>query len=252
MSSTALPEALTVLELRQYTLHPGRRDDLIALFEREFVEPQDAVGSHVIATFRDLDDPDRFVWLRGFTDMAARGDALAAFYGGPAWQAHREAANATMVDSDNVLLLRPLGGDQGLRAALQPRPRVDAAPPAGGVFTVTICPLLKAADDALVHAFDQNVHPWWVGVGGDLLACWVTEPAANNFPRLPVRENEPVIAWLTRFDDEAAQLRHAALLQASGCLERAEWRVHLSGPAQQLRLAPTPRSALRRRHSLEG
>src|ERR1700685_430705 len=105
MSSTAVSEAITVLELRQYTLHPGRRDALIALFEREFVEPQEGVGAHVIATFRDLDDPDRFVSLRRFADMAARVDALGAFYGGPAWQAHRSAANATMVDSDNVLLL---------------------------------------------------------------------------------------------------------------------------------------------------
>lgn len=252
MSSTAVTEALTVLELRQYTLHPGRRDTLIALFEREFVEAQEDVGAQVLATFRDLDDPDRFVWLRGFADMATRADALTAFYGGPAWQAHRESANATMVDSDNVLLLRPLVCDQALQAALQPRPPVAAAPTAGGVFTITVCPLHKPADEALVRAFDQCVHPWWVGVGGDLLACWVTEPAANNFPRLPVRENEPVIAWLTRFDDEAAQLRHAALLQASGCLERPEWRAHLSGAAQQLRLAPTPRSALRRRHPLEG
>ena len=251
-STTATTDTITVLELRQYTLHPGRRDELIALFEREFVDTQEDVGSHVLATFRDLDDPDRFVWLRGFADMAARGDALAAFYGGPVWQAHREAANATMVDSDDVLLLRPLAGDQELQAALQPRPHVGAAPAAGGVFTITVCPLAKPADDALVHAFDQCVHPWWVGVGGDLLACWVTEPSPNNFPRLPVRENEPVIAWLTRFDDEAAQLRHAALLGASGCLERAEWRTHLCGEPQQLRLAPTPRSALRRRHSLEG
>ncbi|MCK9685180.1 NIPSNAP family protein [Scleromatobacter humisilvae] len=252
MSSTAVTEALAVLELRQYTLHPGRRDTLIALFEREFVEPQEDVGARIVGTFRDLDNPDRFVWLRGFADMAARADALTAFYGGPAWQANRETANATMVDSDNVLLLRPLGGDQGLRAALQPRPPVGAAPTARGVFTITVCPLLKPADDALVHAFDQCVHPWWVGVGGDLLACWVTEPAPNNFPRLPVRENEPVIAWLTRFDDEAAQQRHATLLRSSGCLERAEWRAHLSGEPQQLRLAPTPRSALRRRHSIEG
>ena len=251
MSSTALPEALTVLELRQYTLHPGRRDALVALFEREFVEPQEDVGAHVLATFVDLDDPDRFVWLRGFADMAARADALGAFYGGPAWQAHRAQANATMVDSDNVLLLRPLGGDQDLRAALSPRPPVDAAAPAQGVFTITVCPLRRSADDALVHAFDQCVHPWWVGVGGDLLACWVTEPAANNFPRLPVREGEPVIAWLTRFDDAAAERRHAALLRASGCLAQAEWRAHLSGEATQLRLAPTPRSALRRRQSME-
>jgi hypothetical protein len=120
------------------------------------------------------------------------------------------------------------------------------------VFTITLCPLRAPATDALVHAFDQCVHPWWVGVGGDLLACWTSEPAPNNFPRLPVREGEPHLAWLTRFDDEAAQLRHAALLDASGCLERSEWREHLSGRATQLRLAPTPRSALRRRHSLEG
>ena len=248
MPNPVLDTALSVLELRQYTLHPGRRDELIALFEREFVETQEDAGIRLLATFRDLDDPDRFVWMRGFPDMSARADSLAAFYGGPAWKANRDAANATMIDSDNVLLLRPLGCDQGLAAALQPRPPVDDAPPADGVFTITVCPLREPATDALVHAFDQCVHPWWVGVGGDLLACWVTEPAANNFPRLPVREGEPVIAWITRFDDEAAQRRHAALVEASGCLHRAEWRALLSGAATTLRLAPTPRSALRRRH----
>jgi len=251
MSSTLAAEALSVLELRQYTLHPGRRDDLIALFEHEFIEAQEDCGMQLLGTFRDLDDPDRFVWLRGFADMAARADALVAFYGGPSWRQHRDAANATMVDSDNVLLLRPLACDQGLQAALLPHPAIGTPPADAGVFTITVCPLRQPATDALIHAFDQCVHPWWVGVGGDLLACWVTEPAANNFPRLPVREGEPVIAWLTRFDDEAAQQRHAALLRACGCLERAEWCAHLSGEAIQLRLAPTPRSALRRRHSFE-
>ena len=241
----------SVLELRQYTLHAGRRDDLIALFEREFVEPQEAAGIAVWGTFRDLDAPDRFVWIRAFAHMAARADGLGAFYGGPAWKQHRETANATMIDSDDVLLLRPLGGNDALLAALQPRPPIDAAPAAGGVFTITVCPLRAPADAALVHAFDQCVHPWWVGVGGDLLACWVTESAPNNFPRLPVREGENVIAWLTRFEDEAAQQRHAALLAASGCLQRPEWRDLLSAEPVHLRLAPTPRSALRRRQPQE-
>jgi NIPSNAP len=247
----SIPTPPSVLELRQYTLHPGRRDDLIALFEREFIEPQEAQGIAVLGTFRDLDAPDRFVWIRGFADMPSRADGLGAFYGGPAWKQHREAANATMVDSDNVLLLRPLDGNEALAAALQPRPRVDDAAAAGGVFTVTICPLRAPADAALVHAFDQAVHPWWVGVGGDLLACWVTEDAPNNFPRLPVREGAAVIAWLTRFDDAAAQHRHAALVASSGCLQRPEWRGFLSDEPTHLRLAPTPRSALRRRQPLE-
>ena len=79
-----------VVELRQYTLQPGERDVLIELFEREFVEPQEAVGMHVIGHFRDLDAPDRFVWLRGFPSMAARQDALQSFYFGPVWQRHRD------------------------------------------------------------------------------------------------------------------------------------------------------------------
>src|SRR5947208_9014093 len=96
-----------IVELRQYTLHPGKRDVLIVLFDREFIEPQEAIRIKVIGQFRDVDDPDRFVWLRGFRDMASRVKALQDFYGGPVWKAHREAANATMVDSDNVLLLHP-------------------------------------------------------------------------------------------------------------------------------------------------
>src|SRR6266852_6525261 len=96
-----------VVELRQYTLHPGKRDILIDLFDREFIEPQEAVGIKVIGQFRDLDRPDHFVWLRGFRDMTSRAKALTDFYSGPVWKAHREAANATMIDTDNVLLLRP-------------------------------------------------------------------------------------------------------------------------------------------------
>lgn len=53
-----------VIELRRYRLHPGRRDELVALFERECVETREAEGIDLIGQFIDLDDPDRFVWLR--------------------------------------------------------------------------------------------------------------------------------------------------------------------------------------------
>ena len=109
-----------IVELRQYTLHPGKRDALIEVFDREFVEPQEAVGMRVIGQFRSLDDPDRFVWLRGFADMAARRRGLKAFCGGPVWAAHRDVANATMIDSDNVLLLRPHVAGLGALASIGP------------------------------------------------------------------------------------------------------------------------------------
>src|SRR6478736_8621995 len=104
-----------VVELRQYTLHPGKRDVLIDLFDREFVETQEEVGIKIIGQFRDLDHQNRFVWLRGFPDMTSRAKALNDFYSGPIWKAHREAANATMIDSDNVLLLCPASPTSGFQ-----------------------------------------------------------------------------------------------------------------------------------------
>src|SRR5215203_6505977 len=119
-----------IVELRQYTLHPGKRDVLIELFDREFVETQEAVGMSIIGQFRDLDDPDRFVWLRGFDDMPRRAQALGCFYGGPVWKAHKDQANATMIDSDDVLLLRPVGARSGFPATAAGRPPIGhAAPP---------------------------------------------------------------------------------------------------------------------------
>jgi hypothetical protein len=61
----------------------------------------------ILGQFRDLDDRDSFVWLRGFTDIWSRKRGLEAFYSGPVWTAHAVAANATMIEVDNVLLLQP-------------------------------------------------------------------------------------------------------------------------------------------------
>ncbi len=86
----------------------------------------------IIGQPRDLDDPNRFAWLRGCTDMCSRTEALQAFYGGPVWEAHRAAASATMIDSDNVLLLRSARSASGFRtrAAIVGR-RTPPEPPKG-------------------------------------------------------------------------------------------------------------------------
>src|SRR5207245_6987365 len=119
-----------IVELRQYPLRPGQRDVLIELFDRELVESQEATGMAVVGQFRDLDRPDMFVWIRGFASMQSRARALASFYGGKHWKAHSAAANATMIDSDDVLLLRPATERSGFPAPAAPRP--PAGHPAAG------------------------------------------------------------------------------------------------------------------------
>lgn len=58
-----------VVELRQYTLQPGQREAFIRIFEEKLLDPHEATGMRVLGLFRDLDAPDKVVWLRGHADM---------------------------------------------------------------------------------------------------------------------------------------------------------------------------------------
>ena len=232
-----------VLELRQYTLRPGERDTLIELFDGELVEPQEALGMRLYGQFRDLDDDDRFVWLRGFPDMTTRAEALGAFYGGPVWREHRAAANATMVDSDDVLLLRPAAADTGFDL---PAERPDGLP--ASLVTVTLYHLPPRAGDEFADLFVREARPLLTDLGAPPLACLRTEHSENNFPALPVRTGENVFAWVAAFADQEAHQEHVRLLGRS-----TRWThdllplltKHLARGPEQLHLAPTARSRLR-------
>lgn len=212
---------------------------MIELFDRELVATQEAVGMHVLGQFRDLDDPDAFVWLRGFGDMSARAQALEAFYGGPVWREHRDAANATMIDSDNVLLLRPV--DSASAIALDPAER----PPAGattvppGMLAVTICSLADSAAAGFPELFARELAPALREAGGELIAAYATEHSPNNYPALPVREGEDVFIWLSRFADSSTHADHLARLDLTEALSG-----HLESAPETWRLTPTSRSLL--------
>jgi hypothetical protein len=237
-----------LVEFRQYTLHPGRRDDLIGLFERELIEPQEAAGMALVGQFRDADDPDRFVWLRGFPDMQTRAEALGRFYCGPVWKEHSAEANATMIDSDNVLLLRPVGMRSGFPAATAPRPPTGHSVPPPSLVTATLCYRDRPFDQAFSAFFTSQVAPVMSRTGAAPLACLQSEHAENTFPALPVRTGENVFVWFSQFTDSAGLSAHRdALARYSHwhTTVRPALLAMLTGEPQQLTLAPTPRSLLR-------
>ena len=216
-------EALTpVVELRNYRLAPGRRDRYIARFEEELIAPQEAVGAHVLGSFTLESDPDRFVWLRGFSHLAIRRVALESFYGGTAWRAARGAAETELVDG-GVDLLRTITPAEGLVAARRER---QPGPPLRHTLLVS-----------------ELRYPEWVGTyhlwlrlflrkaGADPLASFATVPAENNYPAQPVTNRQVHVALL----------RSAAPLPA---LPR-ELGNMLRMPPQTLVLTPTRRSRLR-------
>ena len=226
-----------IIELRQYTLRPRKRDVLIELFEREFIESQETLGMKIIGTFRDLDRPDRFVWIRGFRDMEDRARQLEAFYSGPVWKAHREAANATMLDSDNVLLLRAARSDSGFRPAAQPRAPKGTADVPPGLVIVAIYYFDAPVEEDFIEFFDRDVEPQLKAAGISVRASYVTETRPNNFPRLPVRENDHVFVWFATVPDARDYDRSMARLTGASAWQK-------KGQPEVLRLQPTPRSEL--------
>ncbi|HZZ93767.1 MAG TPA: NIPSNAP family protein [Usitatibacter sp.] len=233
LSAPGAADALAspVVELRQYTLHPGRRDTLMDLFERYFVDGQRNAGIRLHGEFRDANDPDRFVWLRGFESMTDRPRALQAFYHGDAWKAHREAANATMVDSDNVLLLRP-AAKEGFSLARR----------TGALMVATIYLLRAPVDDGFVQFFSDQVAPVMRATGAPPLAELRTLEAPNNFPPLPVREGEHAFVWLAGYGSPAEYERHLVRLAQSKPWSAAQGRLasRLESPPVVLVLQPTP------------
>jgi len=233
-----------IVELRQYLLHPGQRDTLIELFDREFVETQEAVGMTLLGQFRDVDRPDVFTWLRGFPDMDARAKSLGAFYDGPVWAKFRNDANATMVSSDDVRLLRPARVDSAWQLRDRPQSGVRH-----GLVLGTIYPLSPSGAAGFTDFFDETVAPRFAAAGARPFAIYETEPSPNTWPRLPVREGEAerCFVWFARFTDRAASERSVAMIGEDTVWReevRPELRKRLTSEPEVLRLVPTERSRM--------
>lgn len=239
-----------VVELRQYTLYPGKRDELITLFEQRFIESQEATGMRIAATFRDLADPNRFVWVRGFTDMKKRHDALTAFYYGPVWQTWREQANATLADNDNVLLLRPAypGSGFALDGLVRPASGLASGPVTGGRLVVATIYYLRADTlPGFAAAFRREMAPLLERSGARILAQYVSEKSRNTFARLPVREKEDVLVVFAVFDDADAYVRQQRALAADAVWRSlvAQHGAGMERAPETLILQPTARSLVR-------
>jgi len=251
-TTTAMPlappalEDCAVIELRDYLMQPNRRDVLVELFERELIETQEALEMRVMAHFRDLDRPDHYVWLRGFADMPARQRGLEAFYSGTTWLANRNAANATMIDSDDVRLLRYARPTWALTTPAAPRPHRDAetALPRS-LYLLFVATLAAPADEALRRCFERDAMPLLRECGLMPSAVFETEPAANNYPRLPVRVDAPVLAWLSRTPSVAAADEALARLDATPRWRGAALPRLRATALQRMRLQPAARSWLR-------
>ncbi len=226
-----------VVELRRYTVVPGRRDDLISLFEREFIESQEQCGMVPVGHYREIGNPDTFIWFRGFADMDRRRSALEAFYlQSPAWLQNRDAANATLIDSDNVLLLRPARPASGFDLSGLPR-RSQTETANGSCVAAAIFMLADPASREILDRFGENALAA-AAQDARRIAWFITEERANDFPRLPVRENERALVVTGICEDEEQAERWLDALENAMPPQLRTALLHI----ERLRLQPCARA----------
>lgn len=177
-------EQINVIELRNYLIKPGLRDRFIEYFERHFVESQNALSGFVPGTFRIESDSERFFWIRGFSGMNSRSRFLPEFYGGDVWKEFGAKANEMMLEWHQVHLLKPLE-------------KIKAKDFFMGKKLMAI-DFYFAKDGKLaelIDLFQTNNQS-----SGTIFL--VSESAENDFPQLPVIQDENLLAAITSYENE--------------------------------------------------
>ena len=93
-----------IVEVRTYTIKAGLRQRFIELWERRTKPLQLSLGMGVIGPWLDLEDPDRFVWLRSFPSMEERERMKRALYESDEWTGELEAIIMPMLENFTSIL----------------------------------------------------------------------------------------------------------------------------------------------------
>ena len=59
-------------EYRQYQIQPGQREKWVRLMEEVIIPFQASKGMVIVGSFIDLQDENRYLWMRRFEDEADR------------------------------------------------------------------------------------------------------------------------------------------------------------------------------------
>lgn len=177
-------EQINVIELRNYLIKPNTRNRFIEYFERHFVESQNVLGGFVLGAFRIENETERFFWIRGFSGMNSRSRFLPEFYGGEVWKNFGAPANEMMLEWHYVHLLKPL---EKIKTE--------------DFFTgknVAVIDFYFAKDGKLAELIDLlQMNNQSSGT-----TFWVSEMTENDFPQLPVIQNEDLLAAITNYENE--------------------------------------------------
>ncbi|HEX2271832.1 MAG TPA: NIPSNAP family protein [Pyrinomonadaceae bacterium] len=99
-----------IVEVRSYRIKPGHRAEFIELFETRAIPALRSHGMLIIGPLLDLENPNKFVFLRSFPSLEERERMKDDFYGGDLWKNELEALAMPLLDSYDVILCETSAG----------------------------------------------------------------------------------------------------------------------------------------------
>jgi hypothetical protein len=231
-----------VLEFRRYTIKEGEREHFAQYFDTYFPEALQELGTIVAGDFFERKNPSGFTWIRGFHTLEDRAVANAQFYAGSVWKEHKKTMNDLIVDSDNVMLLRPLSPERGIPIL----PAVDPTVEANGAQGIVVAEIFAVKADG-VEAFAKAAEPTFASyqaAGVREAGVLVTLDVPNNYPQLPIRTDGPFLVWLGVLKDKQ-MLENEFNPLAERSLQSLSATGLIRGAPESVVLDPTRRSRLR-------
>ena len=99
-----------IVEVRSYRIKPGRREEFVQFFQTRAVPALRERGMKIIGPFLDVENPNKFVFLRGFPSLEERDRMKEEFYEGELWKKELEGIAMPMIDSYDVILCETSAG----------------------------------------------------------------------------------------------------------------------------------------------
>lgn len=95
-----------LLEIRTYTLHPGKRPEFVDWFEVEVAPAMEAAGMTIVGTFESVEDENVFVYMRSFADEDERNQMTSTFYESETWRSGMKDRALALEAEFDVRLVR--------------------------------------------------------------------------------------------------------------------------------------------------
>ena len=189
---------IQVLELRNYVLKEGGRDNFIDSFKIYIEDSQNVKGAYVLGLYRVKDAETNFYWFRGYENMPLRKKAMEDFYSSSYWASITRIPQQYVINFHNVHLLKPYDittGDStsGFAAAWFDKPK--------GVAVVDFY-TGNGTRAKVIDYVSKSYHSLLLSSGVKDISYWIAEDQPNNYPQHPVFQDSNSLVSIAFYKNE--------------------------------------------------